>query len=201
MGGPSESGPQPTFVSSDLTIFYANVQNFLAKRAELEARLSLFPSLPSFVCLSETHLGASCKHPVLSGYSVIARRDRNLHGGGVAIFADDSVADIAVSCLESPCAEIVWVTVHAVSGPVLLGCFYRSPHYSEVASLEQLGQEWCRLEVDHVNSLIVGDMNVHHVAWLTFSSHTSSAGVFLRNWVRDHGLSQRVRSLFPAAFT
>ena len=194
VGGPCESGPEPTFVSSGLTFFYANIQNFLAKRAELEARLCLFPSLPSLVCLTETHLDVSCAHPAVSGYSLIARRDRDAHGGGVAIFAADAVADVAALCHRSIDTELVWITVHAVCGPVLSGCFYRRPHYSGICSIERLGAEWSRLEADHVQSVIVGDMNVHHMSWLRYSSHTSSAGVFLREWARDRGLTQRVRS-------
>ena len=104
--------------------------------------LSLLPT--SFA--TETHLDRSVLHPVLAGYTIIARRDRDGVGGGVAVFVADSYSDVACLTLSSAVAEHVCLTVYCYAGPILLGCWCRPPYYTETESFDSLGGEWESLE-------------------------------------------------------
>ena len=67
------------------------------------------------------------------------------------------------------------------------------PHYSESDSITSFELEWGELEASHVGTVIVGDMNVHHVQCLTYSIHTTPADIALRTWAAEHGLRQLVK--------
>ena len=116
------------------------------------------------------------EHPCIPGYSLVARRDRDGLGGGVAVFAIDSIADFCSLLLVSPSAERVWILTHTESGPILICCWYRRPCHGELNSIDSLGVEWHSLAGDAVGTVIIGDMNVHHTHWLRFSSHVSPEG-------------------------
>ena len=138
VGGPCESGPEPTFVSSGLTFFYANIQNFLAKRAELEARLCLMEMQPTFICLNETWLDPSIEEIVLSGYDCVSRLDRRdgRIGGGVAVFALRAHALFVSLSRHSDVDERTWLLLHSDVGPVSLCCWYRPPCAGEIVHQE-----------------------------------------------------------------
>ena len=95
-GGPCESGPDPPFTYFDFTsIFHSNVRGFITNSPKLEAQLYLMDKRPSIICLTETWLNNSVGAPILHGYAVVCRRDRDdgRIGGGVIIFALTSLVD------------------------------------------------------------------------------------------------------------
>ena len=63
----------------------------------------------------------------LNGYDLLCRRDRNMHGGGIAVFGrSDKMARLSV--LEvSVKYERAWILVHTDDGPFLACCWYRPP--------------------------------------------------------------------------
>ena len=103
-------------------------------------------------------------HPVLHGYTLLARNDSSLQSGGVAVFVVDSFVPACSCLLVSTSAELVWVLLHCNSGPVLVGCMYRRPRYGETGSIDVLRSEWEGLHHQSVGTIILGDFNVQHGA-------------------------------------
>jgi len=78
------------------------------------------------LAISETHLDATVFDTEISidGYNVF-RRDRNKHGGGIALYIRDNFPATLCSQFISIGLESLWVKVHLK--PVLIGCCYRPP--------------------------------------------------------------------------
>ena len=193
-GGRGESRPEPSFDWASLTILTVNIQRFVVNKDELFAYISSLPSLPSLICLTETWLDESVVCPSVPGYSLVARRDRDGLGGGVAIFAKDSVVDSCSVLLRSPSAERVWILMHTETGPVLISCWYRRPCHGEINSIVSLGEEWNSFAGQGIGTIITGDMNVHHKHWLRHSSHVSPEGTALKNWCLERGFRECIRA-------
>ena len=132
----------------------------------------------------------------MAGYVEVARRDRGSGSGrgGVAIFATSSIAD-KVTCVHSSSkAERVWVVIHSSMGEVLLGTWYRTPGATDHdGSIQSLQNEHTELASSVAGTLLVGDLNAHHVRWLQHSSGTSVAGEQLRQITSEMGLPQLVK--------
>ena len=50
-----------------------------------------------------------------------------------------------------------------------------------------------KLSAQAVRTILVGDMNVHHMRWLRYSSKNSTEGNALRSFCQDFGFQQLVR--------
>ena len=147
---------------------------------------------PFFVVLVETFLDASTITPTLTGYVLVARRDRGglRRKGGVAVFAKMEVARYVVFLENSEVSERSWLMIHSDNGPILFGAWYRRPSYGEVASIDILRTDIERLGTRVIGIVICGDMNVHHVKWLQFSRGISPAGRRLHEVCLDHELEE-----------
>ena len=82
--------------------------------------------------------------------------------------------------------------MHTDTGPYLLGVWYRPPEPGETASINSFEEEWQRLSVDVLGTILVGDINVHHIRWLRYSSRNSAEGELLRDICDSIGLRQLV---------
>ena len=162
---------------------------------ELTARIRLMLRKPDIVCLNETFLDSSTKEVSLEGYSLVARRDRcdGRQCGGVAVFARSEVAERITLLEKSQQHERVWLMLHSNSCPYLLGVWYRPPDPGECYSINTVRNEWGRLSANAMGTLIVGDINVHHIRWLRHSSRNSSEGTALRHVCQDLGFQQLVK--------
>ena len=60
-------------------------------------------------------------------------------------------------------------------------------------SIKAFEEEWQRLSTDALGTIVVGDLNVHHIRWLRFSSRNSAEGELLRDICDSVGLRQLVR--------
>ena len=160
------------------------------KRAELEQRLS--ESRQLIVCLQETWLDDSVSSLCISGYKPISRRDREDCYGGVFICVREDVEFVVPLCVGVD-AEIQLCTIHAACGPLLLCNWYRPPGASEAAIIEfQFVLE--QHVPEHVGVVVVGDLNIHHHAWLGFSSgRCTREGRHVKSICDDCCLSQLVR--------
>ena len=94
----------------------------------------------------------------------MARRDRQdgRSGGGIAVFAAAAASAHINLCEHSVEYERSWLTIHSEIGPLLCGVWYRPPTLGEVGSIVSCELEWRRLSSEHVASILVGDLNVHH---------------------------------------
>ena len=87
----------------------------------------------------------------------------------------------------------MWLLLHSGVGPVILCCWYRPPCPGEVQSIKNFEQEWREAADMGIATLIVGDLNLHHISWLHYSSHTSVEGSLMHKVCLSHGLRQCVR--------
>ena len=190
-----ESG---TAFFNEFEILLCNIRGFISHRAELDGRLQLVTSAPAMVCLNETFLDDSILDDQLwlSGYKLVSRRDRNdgRSGGGIACFAAVSIAQQVVLNEHSHNCERSWHIIHSDIGPILSGIWYRPPVPGEIVSIVECEAEWRRLSASCVATILVGDMNVHHIRWLRHSSSVSVEGTSLLRMCTACGLRQLVRS-------
>ena len=77
-------------------------------------------------------------------------------------------------------------------GPYLLGAWYRPPA-PETRTIETCEGEHDAVSVDVLGTLLVGDLNIHHVPWLVHSGETSPQGRRMRLAAAHMGLTQLVR--------
>lgn len=79
------------------------------------------------LALSETHLDNSFDNSVLAvdGYNLY-RRDRDKHGGGIALYVKENIAVFPRNDIMCADIEILWLQIQmAHSKPFLVGCCYR----------------------------------------------------------------------------
>ena len=106
-----ESRPESPPIFSDFTILHVNIQGFHSSQGKLEARLSLFSSLPGLILLNETRFDRASV-PTLHGYTCACRKDRNSFGGGVAVFVKDEFSSLISPLPSSQLAECCWFVFH-----------------------------------------------------------------------------------------
>ena len=160
-----------------------NLRGFISHKAERQGRLELNVPKPHLLALNETHLRRTVQELTLGGYSLVSRLDRRdgRMKGGIALFALPEVAS-CITLLEHATDhthERSWHAIHADLGPILLCIWYRPPCHGEVQSIKAFVAEWERLSAGYLGTLIVGDLNVHHLHWLKFSSSVSVEGTCL----------------------
>ena len=151
--------------------------------------------LPTLTCLNETFLDESVKDIVLEGFVLVARRDRDdgRKCGGVAAYACKRISNRIALLEKSSASERVWLVLHSDTGPFLMAVWYRPPSPGEVESIKSFEEELQRLNTEVLGIILVGDLNIHHAQWLTYSSRNSAKGELLRNICDANGLRQIVR--------
>ena len=173
-------------------ILHYNIRGWVSHSAELTAVLRSLPALPTIVVLTETWLTDAFEEPTLEGYNLVARRDRvGQMGGGVIMFAEKSRSPCVCMLECSVENEVIWAVLHSNQGPYLLCAWYRSPG-SGTQNIADLQVEWLRHSFGMCGTVIVGDMNVHSIRWLKFSSGESPEGSALRSTCAAMGLKQLV---------
>lgn len=152
-------GKQLLSVSKGLVLAHLNVCSIRNKVFELNYLTT--ENTIHILAVSETHLDATVldKEISIDGYNIF-RRDRNKHGGGIALYIRDNFPAVLCSEFISDGLESLWVKVHLPHlKPVLIGCCYRPPG-TDVQYLNDL----CVLidRVTDVNSdiFLLGDMNI-----------------------------------------
>ena len=160
---------------------------------ELEYRLKV--SQPDIIAITETFLDKSVKNLCPIGYVEISRLDRRdgRQAGGIAVFVKASIKKMVVHIADSNDFERSWHIIHTNFGPVLFSVWYRPPCYGEVASIFAFETEWRQYSVNAVATIAVGDMNVHNVTWLQYSSGTTPEGKELCNVCSRLGLIEKVK--------
>jgi len=183
------------FQDQQFHILSYNVQGLLSHQAELSAVIRMTTPSPSLICLNETFLDASVEDVLLEGYIIVARRDRDdgRKCGGVAVYASSALANQITLVEKSASSERVWLIVHADTGPYLIGVWYRPPQPGETESIDSFEKEWEVHSQEALGTILVGDLNIHHLRWLRFSSRNSVEGEALSSICNRVGLRQLVR--------
>ena len=77
---------------------------------------------------------------------------------------------------------------------MLIGVWYRPPCRSEALFIQSLDEELSLYGSGCINSIVIGDMNVHEKDWLKYSSSSSPEGRLLRTICGKHSLVECVRA-------
>ena len=113
------------------------------------------------LAISETHLDATVLDTEISidGYNIF-RKDRDKHGGGIALYIRNNFPAKLCSEFISDSLESSWVKVHLPHlKPVLIGCCYRPPG-SDVQYLKDLCVLIDRVTDVNCDIFLLGDMNI-----------------------------------------
>jgi len=186
-----EEDTNPEFQLQALCVWHVNIQGLRSHAAELVARLRTSETSPHVICLNETFLDQSIGNVEIENYVLIERWDRAVEWGGVAIYAQQDFAQQVTFLDKSPLAERLWCVLHTDCGPYLLGAWYRPPS-CEISSIESCEQEHEKLSEGVMGTLLLGDVNVHHVQWLRHSRETTAGGKRMRLAAAQMGLKQIV---------
>ena len=181
-----------TFLEQCLIIWHLNIQRLRSHAAELVGRIRMATEAPHILCLNETFLDHTIGGVDIEGYVMVERWDRPYERGGVCIYAADCIAQKVTPLFKSEKAERIWCMLHTDQGPYLLGAWYRPPS-PEVTSIEACEREHDDLTPQVIGTLLVGDLNVHHIGWLKHSNSTSACGKRLRFAAAAMNLKQLVR--------
>lgn len=144
-----------------LTILYFNARSLLPKIDELRA-LSLAQK-PHLICIVETWLDDNItdREIHIENYAII-RRDRNRQGGGVLVFANESLSyNVILSGLTE--LELIVINIKSSISPIVVGLFYRPPN-APVSIFDTLLNSLCmHVDVSFLsNFILLGDFNVNY---------------------------------------
>ena len=184
----SHKSPNYNFCNhSHFSILYFNSRSLLPKIDELRALCLAYH--PSVVCLTETWLCPDVQdNELLIPNYTIVRLDRNRHGGGVAMFIDNSLSIKVL--LHGPMGlELIVVSLLSRNHPnCCVGVFYRPPS-SQLHIFNSLFDTLFSIRSAHFsNFVLVGDFNVN---FLNTDHHLFSK---VRELMDSFALSQVVNS-------
>lgn len=148
-----------------LRIAHINVNSLRNKVQEISTLIN--GENINVLAVSETHLDESITDMGvgISGYNIF-RNDRNIFGGGVAIYIQSHIPAKVRSDLMSPGIEALWLEVHlAHCKQFLVGCVYRPPS-SNVQYIEQLCSVLIKVTDMAKETFVLGDFNID---WLSES--------------------------------
>ena len=181
--------------SKHLRILCTNAFGLASKLSDLQH--ALLQHQPDVAIVTETKFTAEKVLPSdvsFPGYSSPLRLDRTAHGGGEAIWVESSLPSMLISELMSPAHEIIWVSLQLAPGlRTVLGEVYRRGSCAPcdltlIDHLDNILPE-ARHQGSHI--ILIGDFNVHNLAWLN-SSKTTPAGEALEDTCAAHLLVQHV---------
>ena len=135
------------------------------KNKVIELRKIMSENDLHIVAISETHLDDSIDNTEVSiqGHNII-RRDRNIHGGGVAFFVQYHIPFKRRGDFELPDVEAIWIQVHLPHiKPLLVCCCYRPPA-SDAAYLGKICTMLQKVSDTDREIYFLGDVNVD---WLS----------------------------------
>ena len=143
---------------------------------------------PHIICINETKLDDSIDDSLIriDGY-VIIRKDRNKHGGGVALYIHQNIHFELMS--ELMCDELESVSVQIKNGkfkPFIVTSIYRPPG-KPVSYFNELESLFGRLESQNKESIIMGDTNCD------FDTPLANDTKHLNNILNSFGYSQLIK--------
>ena len=139
---------------------------------------------PDIIALTETWLDANILELELEIPSYrLFRRDRSRHGGGIALYINESLVVSSHKTSEAIKFMAVWISLRG--GTLLLGLHYRPPGTD--SSLEELESVLSKLQwASYGTSLLLGDFNIDLLQGY------SSTSLDLKGLTSSFGLTQLV---------
>ena len=154
----NECGNENRNKFSRFKIMSLNIFSLLPHLDEL--RLLVDSEKPHIMCINETKLDDSIDDSLiqLDDY-VIVRKDRNIYGGGVALYIHQNIQFEPKR--ELMCDEIESLSVQIKNGkfkPFIVTSIYRPPG-KPVSYFNELESLFSMLEAQNKESIIIGDIN------------------------------------------
>ena len=152
-----------------------------------ELRMLVDNDKPHIICINETKLDDSTDDSLIhiNDYVVI-RKDRNKHGGGVAIYIHQNIQFGELMCDELESVSIQVKNGKYIYKPFILTPIYRPPG-KPVSYFNDLGSLFGRLESQNRESIIVGDINCD------FDTPSDNDTRHLKNVLNSFGYSQVIK--------
>ena len=148
-----------------------------------------------FIALTETHLDPTTPDNFLCDPSWhLFRRDRNRHGGGVALFSRTTFSCKPRPDLSSANGEDLWIETSISAKKVLLAVIYRPPNQSAAelrTFLDKLELSLTKALRSTYTVILLGDFNARCTQWLP-SAPSNTAGIELYNILESFSLHQLV---------
>ena len=148
-----------------------------------------------FIALTETHLDPTTPDNFLCDPSWhLFRRDRNRHGGGVALFSRTTFSCKPRPDLSSANGEDLWIETSISAKKVLLAVIYRPPNQSAAelrTFLDNLELSLTKALRSTYTVILLGDFNARCTQWLP-SAPSNTAGIELYNILESFSLHQLV---------
>ena len=114
------------------------------------------------VCINETRLDQTIKNSEveLQGYDLV-RRDRNRHGGGVAIYIRKVIPYLERKCLIPDNVEAICLEIQKPNAkPIIISTWYRPPG-SKSELLERFELFLQNIDNENKETIITGDFNIN----------------------------------------
>jgi len=129
------------------------------------------------ICVTETMVDSSIQDGELKIANFdIYRKDRNLHGGGVAIYVHHSLKVFEISL--NSLAEAVCLEFSSGRQNFLILCVYRPPNSSDGLLVPQLLREVASLHPgDNFSLFICGDFNFPNIDWTLMKQSGSNSSL------------------------
>ena len=140
-----------------LTVLYTNCRSLSAKSDELKLSVSMHN--PHLVCVCETWLDESIpdNEVTLPGYCLI-RRDRDRHGGGVAMFIHDTIPFSIL--MKHSTIELLVLELKLKRQNLVCALFYRPPSSTNSLLLELESTLDALPPAKTKSTLLLGDFNI-----------------------------------------
>ena len=170
---------------------YFNCRSLIPKLDELRAICQA--NKPDTVCIVETWLSTDIfdSELFIPNYTIV-RHDRNRHGGGVALYVNDSVLCKTIVCGPAD-LELLIVSLCKANFKLCLGVFYRPPS-SHPHIFDSLCEALLTVDTSHFsNFVLIGDFNVNLLC------ESSPLFSYICNLINSFTLTQVVDS--PTHFT
>ena len=104
----------------NLNVCHVNIRSL--SRAKLLAIQTSLTQQYDIITISETHLhvGVSGDLFKLNGFHDIIRKDRDGHGGGVAVYIRDTISYKRIFEYEDRNLEAIWIQINTIQGTYVL---------------------------------------------------------------------------------
>ena len=156
----TESRPRrpPTKLPS---ILYTNCRSLTQWKLE---ELSVYVNIhkPDLICLTETWLDSAKEDAkCIDGYKNFWCHRKNRIGGGVGILTSEKLTVTQLTSHTTSTFSAVWILLHLLNVPVIIGCVYHPPNADNNATLDYLSDTMLKLLQKRPNAhfIITGDLN------------------------------------------
>ena len=180
--------------SRNICLLVTNANGLINKLGELQHTLKTLDVDIAVVTETKFDDDISPSDVAIPGYHSPIRKDRNGHGGGVAVWVKHNLAVRHLDSISSDPHEVLWMAVGSnPQSRIVLGAVYRpgSCSRSDTSLIEYLDTTLDTVRPHGSHLVLAGDFNVHHSSWLS-SSATSTAGLALEEVCASNHLEQHV---------